>query len=773
MFFFYSILKQLPSVAQKQLEKSKNTVKPTPIPVNSRSIHSSNRAPSSLGRAHHDIIVSPSNSNTSNGSSSNSAEPHNIKRSMSPRGTHLQQQQHFSPMPSSSTSPTPPPTSNLRKTRVPTLNRKKSSVGLLTKRKTPHFMTLLSSDDIALRADGLVQLSKKLALFPYTPTVDLHSIHMDVPNAPPVDGEILKSIVLNQWEENYEVLSSWDSVTGIMLKLLTFEEYIPKLILDVHMDDSSRRSEADAIKNEHAKLGFARAKLFLQCENADLIDILFTSLVQYGNFVTTKASSSFNNTSKKDITRLPANRRKLTKQFLEWMDELVTPLIGLNEDVDYTQRAYEGVPDAYTANYAEKSMNTTCWFESDDNIRQCLAILLPLITTSTSGTMWHAPLVTFMKHIRLLNQRLFETVTATYDEYSVNKICRVLGIHIRIEPPVTMVMSLPSPTLEEVDPIEEVEDIVQVKMELPVIDDESEEEEVEEEVEDISEVKMELPVIDDESEQVEDIAAEKENEVVEQVPAPILEHEPMIDDEIIIPDTAIATTIEEAVVEPATTELEKSDNMTTEPVVEVTEQPEATITEEEERSAGMVIMPESTVHENEDVVEPVSKLSMQERNTILDHDIPSPAYHQVHPLNEEAPLVSYSKQEHEEPVQDYFTAKAITRGIVNNDNIIKVEVGPIENNSYGEYVNHNSSMVSADNLIESDLRTDIPVKTTLITKKNYKTKNTNIKFKHFQIYKSMQIIITMHRVQISARAHLQNQFNQIITTLHCPVVYLI
>lgn len=472
-----SILKQLPLVAQKQLEKSKATAKQAPMPTNSKSIHSPTNSPrtsSSLGRyhpqqqAHHDM--SPSNSNTSNGSSHSTDQ---IKRSMSPRlpQTHHQQHQapqHY-PIPSSSTSPTPP--SNLRKTRVPTLNRKKSAIGLISKRK-PHFMTLLHSDDSMMRGEGLVQLSKKLAAFPY-PVVSLQSIHMDVPNAPPVDGDQLKSIVLNQWEENYAVLSTWDSVTGIMLKLFTFEEYLPKLILEAQMDESARRSEADIAKYALANLALTRAKLFLQCENPDLIDILFTSLVQYGGFVSSGKTSI--NTNKKDITRLPANRRKLTKQFLEWMDELVTPLIGLNEDIDFTHKAYEGVPNDYTYNYTEKSMNSTCWFESDDNVRQCLAILLPLITTSTPGTMWHAPLITFMKHLRLLNQRLFENVTATYDDYAINKICRVLGIHIRVEPPI----SLPIPAEEDEDEddiavVEEgVEDIVH--MDLPVICDDMEE----------------------------------------------------------------------------------------------------------------------------------------------------------------------------------------------------------------------------------------------------------------------------------------------------------
>lgn len=644
-------MRQLPSVAQKQLEKSKTSAKQAPIPTSSRSIHSSTRAPSSMGRNNYpDINISPSNSSTS----SESIDQHQIKRSMSPRGTHMQQQQNYAPMPSSSTSPTPPPISNnLRKTRVPTLNRKKSAVGLLSKRKTPHFMTLLSSDDMSMRTDGLVQLSKKLASYPYSPILDLQSIQMDVPNAPPVDGETLKQIVLNQWEENYELLSSWEHVTGLMLKLLTFEEYIPKLILDAHVDESGRRTEADINKQEQAKLGLIRAKLFLQCENPDLIDILFTSLVQYGNFVAlpvvTKTSSM-----KKDITKLPANRRKLTKEFLEWMDELVTPLIGLNEDVDYTQRAYEGVPETYTVNYAENSMNTLSWFESDDNVRQCLAILLPLITTSTAGTMWHAPLVTFMKHVRLLNQRLFETVTATYDDYSVNKICRVLGIHIRIEPPVTIT----SPVLDDEDIIEEeeeeeeqvvieddVEDIAQVKLELPVIDDEGEDELllVQETMISPPEPMLSLP---------EPMLSPPEPTPVERTPSPAEfytpEATPVSVERAISPAEPIISLPEPTIslAEPSPPVVVQTIERV-EPTSETIVEPQVAI---EEPESGMLKVEQEQEQDervglatvSEEVHEPKSKLSMQERNTILDHDIPSYTDIKVVKANENA--------------NDYFTS---------------------------------------------------------------------------------------------------------------------
>ncbi|CAO3625336.1 unnamed protein product [Mucor hiemalis] len=449
------ILKQLPSAAQKQLEKSK-LKRQSPVPTSSKSLHSpthSPRASSSLGRHQHEVTLSPTTSNTSNNSTSHlDHQHHTLKRSMSPQirsspppplpsslSSHLSQSNSTTTTSAITATPT-------RKTRVPTLHKKKSAMNLISKRK-PNFTTLIQNDDIMLRADGFIQLSKKLSNFPYTPIVNLNVIQIDIPNAPPMDGEHLKSIILNQWDDNYEVLSTWDCVTNIMIKLLSFEEYIPKLILDANMDETAKRSETDIIKYEYANLALVRAKLFLQCENFDLVDTLFTSLVHYGGFVST---SNVISSVKKDITRLPANRRKLTKQFLEWMDEIVTPLIGLNEDIDYTMKAYEGVPSVYVENFIEKTAHTASWFESDDNVRQCLAILLPW-TTSTSGTIWYSPLITFIKHLRLLNQRLFETVTSSYDDSSINKICRALGVHIRIEPLASTLQVPVQPEIEEPD----------------------------------------------------------------------------------------------------------------------------------------------------------------------------------------------------------------------------------------------------------------------------------------------------------------------------------
>ena len=509
------------------------------------------------------------------------------------------------------TPPPPPPQvyQPTHKTRVPALNRKKSAVSLIKRKPTTNFMNLITSDDLFQRSEGIVLLAKKLAPFPVFSQTE---IRLDVPNSPPVDGEQLKLLIIKLWEDHYpESLFSWDSVTCIMFRLLTFEEYIPKLILEANADG---KSENDLAKQQLAQMGLVRAKLFLQSQHPALMDTLFNSLIQYGGFAGSNNNAAIDRviTNKKDITRLPANRRKLTKQFLEWMDELVTPLIGLNEDIDITARPYEGVPAEYldivnNNNHSNNTSVTSEWFDSDDNIRQCLAILLPLITTSTSGTMWHAPLVTFIKHMRLLNQRLFEMVTTTYDEYSVNKICRVLGIHIRVEAPLSIVPQQINEPIEQEDKQVEPREVEteQIEPEQPV------EQPVEQDVDDIK--PHEEPVIN----------------FTETIPIPMqLSEPPVAVDEVLFQDPPSPPPLSSAHVP-----IHASySNNTSQPIIDAPL---------------------------------VDKLTIQERNDILDHDVPLlplPPVTTSRSINTKH-FVKKEEEEDQIPILDYFNSKQTQQNV--------------------------------------------------------------------------------------------------------------
>ncbi|KAG2224308.1 hypothetical protein INT45_012877, partial [Circinella minor] len=470
-----TLLKTLPPPIKKALEKSKNAA----LANKNRTIHSptnstgSLRTSSSMG-SHRNIsdyheAVSPSTSSASNGSSGSSEQhsiphheiPKSMTRSISPRASspsirstspHLLRS-YGSPPPIPShlhtaykppTSPPPPPSSTqARKTRVPGLTRKKSTIGMNAKRKLS-IVSMLNHDDLTVRCEGLHMLARKLSGQRFNPKHPDRTFIQIESSKGMVDGDKLKDIIWSMFQEEnvrlYEALSTWESVAGVLLKLVSFEEYVPRLILDASADAISLKTEDDVAKFEQANQALKRVKHFLKRHDPNLPEKLYAGLQEVGGFGTGPTSSLRKTPSiavlsgKKDPMRNPANRRKLTSRYLEWMDELVLPILGLeqnnnnSDDVSMDQLATEWMdPDAPDNAVSQ-------WFESDAHIRQYLEKLFPLASTSSSGSVVHAPLVSLVGHLRLVNQKLFEIVASTYDPSTVTKISRVLGIHIRILP---------------------------------------------------------------------------------------------------------------------------------------------------------------------------------------------------------------------------------------------------------------------------------------------------------------------------------------------------
>lgn len=290
---------------------------------------------------------------------------------------------------------------------------------------------MLSHDDLSLRCDGLHMLARKLSDRPYSAQPDLQSIQLESTHGV-LDGEKLRTTVWNMLQEDnarlYEALSSWDAVAGVLVKLLTFEELMPKLILDATADAVSLRTDDDITRHEAAISAFKRVKAYLKRYEPNLAEQLFTALIMT-SAATPKRPLQSTAVSKKDPMRNPANRRKLTSKYLEWMDELVTPILGLDssEDVADEPESKEWIGDS-PDNVASQ------WFESDAHVRQYLEQLLPLVSTSTPGSIVHEPLISLVGHLRLVNQKLFETIAGTFDSKTMTKIGRTLGIHIRVIP---------------------------------------------------------------------------------------------------------------------------------------------------------------------------------------------------------------------------------------------------------------------------------------------------------------------------------------------------
>lgn len=465
-------------------------------PTNSSSSLGSHR---NMGDAHDS--VSPSSSSASNGSGTSNEQhshhdiPRTITRSISPRASspsirstspHLMRSTYGSPPPVPSqlhasymappTSPPPPPATNAtRKTRVPGLSRKKSTIGSGAKRKLS-LMSMLTHDDLSMRCDGLHMLARKLASHPYSTIHDLSGIHIDSSSGA-VDGPKLKEVVWGMFQEDnvrlYETLSSWEGVAGLLMKLVPFDEYIPKLILDASADAVSLKTEDDITKFEFANQAFKKVKIFLRRHDPDLAERLFAAVDEVGGLGSSTPSLRRQASNmmmmmggKKDPMRQPVVRRKLTSRYLEWLDELVMPILGLDVNTNEESEADLAAAAEWIGDVPDNVAST--WFDSDAHVRQCLAKLLPPVSTSAPGSIVHTPLVSLVAHLRLVNQKLFEIAASAYDTSTVNKISRVLGIHIRAIPDY---VCQAAPIDHEPEQVSDVDDDLQLEEQQPIQDE--------------------------------------------------------------------------------------------------------------------------------------------------------------------------------------------------------------------------------------------------------------------------------------------------------------
>ncbi|KAI9300723.1 clasp N terminal-domain-containing protein [Cunninghamella echinulata] len=431
------------------------------------------------------------------------------QRSMSPSTMNLNnnhmnslQQRSMSPTLSRHLSPTaspPPPISNLRKSRVPGLTRKKSTLSM---RRKQSLLVMLQQDDLTMRVEGIQTLARKLSIYDQQPSsatsnevntmidedggdhhqsypLDVNMIQIDISGgtgqeATLVDGATLQSVMLTLMSQQsaniklYEALSTWDCVIGVLLKLIPFEDYIPKLMLESAIEPTPNANEEEWMKYKCANRSWYRAKWYLKRFDPQLADKIYHGLSTMDGIVNTttqQAASSFLNPLRKKTTLKAVERRKLIKQWLLWMDELVVCVIGLNNEEEEEENEWlseenddptlirNGLNSAYwkshlstTSSSLSSSANhnnvASAWFESDANIRQCLNLLLPLVLTSAPGSLWHDPLITVIGHLRLVNQKLFDILIATFDDSSATKISRILGIHLRpVLPSMTTTLS--------------------------------------------------------------------------------------------------------------------------------------------------------------------------------------------------------------------------------------------------------------------------------------------------------------------------------------------
>ncbi|ORX44434.1 hypothetical protein DM01DRAFT_1182139 [Hesseltinella vesiculosa] len=347
-----------------------------------------------------------------------------------------------------------------RKSRVPGLTRKKSMASI---RRKQTIMTMLQHDDLTVKVEGLQTLARKLT--PYDTSdhpFDISSIHVDdtvgtaTDQSQLVDGIVLQPIIasmVSAMDTNivlYEQLSTWEITLGVLVKLAPFDAYLQKVMLDAASAPSSDKKSDDWIKYKCASRTLARIKWFLSRTDEDLVERIYHGMLH-----------------SLSVTRLkPMERRKLSAQWLMWMDQHVVSTIGLeynSEDDPWlmdNDNVQQDLGHQYWMHlYKEPKAGTSAWFESDINVRRCLDLLVPVLQRSAPGSLSHEPLVTLVGHLRLVNQKLFDAfVSSLGDDVIVSKICTVLGIHIKAVQPliarhdILKVSDLPQTSQYEAEP---------------------------------------------------------------------------------------------------------------------------------------------------------------------------------------------------------------------------------------------------------------------------------------------------------------------------------
>ncbi|KAI8072433.1 clasp N terminal-domain-containing protein [Gongronella butleri] len=324
-----------------------------------------------------------------------------------------------------------------RKSKVPAGLLRKKSMASLKRKQT--LLSMLQTDDPATRTEGLQTLARKLSGYDlvaeYPLPMDLIQIDDSIGHEQtrPVDGAALQAAVcalLAAADTNvllYEQLTTWEVILGIIIKLVPFDDHVPRWMLDAAVAPHDKKGD-DWLKFRSANKALARVQWCLKRCDHSLADRIYTGLAGVYGAIKLK----------------PMDRRKLTRQWLVWMDQLVLSMIGLDNDED--EDAWLLEEDATTRQELDHRHwldllgpcpnVASAWFESDSNVRRCLELLIPALQKSAPGSISHDPLVSLVGHLRLVNQKLFDMyVQSLGDDATVSKICRVLGIHLKYTPP--------------------------------------------------------------------------------------------------------------------------------------------------------------------------------------------------------------------------------------------------------------------------------------------------------------------------------------------------
>lgn len=229
----------------------------------------------------------------------------------------------------------------------------------------------------------------------------------------------------------FEMLMASEGIR-VLARVVAFETFTPRLLLISAEEEKKGKQPDDQRRVDIAQLGLKRIKKYLGRRDYELGDRLIKCLVAIGGAGGPPRRAG-PNTKKDDMSSM--DLRRVTRGLLEWMDELVKREVGLYEDEE-SGAAYAGGSNLGVSDDDRESVLSSDedqwlageWFQDDLNVKQYLIRLVPVLTSTSAGSIVHEPLVSLVAHLKMLNQRTFDTVVFTFDEEVVEGVAQHLGL---------------------------------------------------------------------------------------------------------------------------------------------------------------------------------------------------------------------------------------------------------------------------------------------------------------------------------------------------------
>lgn len=267
-----------------------------------------------------------------------------------------------------------------------TTRRTQSEFHQQMKSAAASLLHMLQSNDVEMRRKGVYLLAERLKKQVYRPQPNNEPLPPDVP--PKMDLlPVLMANLSQDDKEMYELMTSWESITGIFVHVMPLTYYAPLLILS-------------------GGKGLARLKMFLKRNDPDLAHRLLDMTNQLLHAHSIEDVDMLDASVKKAIRLDPHNKTRLHMGLVDWMDELICDHLGIPEEED-TEMLLEG---ASWLNINVHQVHASQWFDEVEHIRSYVQFALQHLVDQENLPDGLCIILRRMAgHLKMANERIFET----------------------------------------------------------------------------------------------------------------------------------------------------------------------------------------------------------------------------------------------------------------------------------------------------------------------------------------------------------------------------